>query len=1506
MGIQKFKQRIRRLVLTGGERGDVSSGFPAPTSNDFRAAVLKFKQSLRRPVLMNGSLGDVSSGFPAPASDGADPVFPVFSIGLNLVAQQEGDTGATAFQFIVTRSESLQGLITVPWSVAGSGANPADAADFGGTFPSGVLSFGDGEGDKIITVNVVGDTSVETDEEFTVTIGTPSFGLIGNATAVGQITNDDIPPAPEFAISPSSVGHLEGDSGTTLFQYTVQRSVNTTGAASVDWAVTGSGANPANAADFGGTFPSGTVNFADGESSKTINILATGDTAVEQDEGFTVTLSNPSAGTITTATATGVIQNDDSAPSLANTALPTYTDNLDGTYTHNADDTWDGAVSISRYWMAGTAANGYFPVSGLTIDEADWDQLDLYAASEATDAGGNKLVVWSAAHVTTASQGGSTTILSQDFTGIADGTKLTTLGWTGRGSSTVTDRFQVTTSGGEKMATCTAGAHPAYTEHISVDTGVELHSVEFDRKNTSATNDANPIVSETADGQNFITGATVSANAIQLVRVIGGTSATDNWGWLVWSQTDYPEGTECIEFILIQGVDGKELQAWISKREANGTLTNRQQLGFGGFTASARYSAVNRKLIASGQSHNGSISSSGMAYLPVATTTWAGVHQRQTGLWDKITIKALSSPAGDTIYLPAAVDSMSNTGRRITGTGRYDGAAPASLEMAVVAGSTKKVLKNWTVVTGAPSGGAYSSYVEDLAAFEEADGGSVWVTVRDSADPLRVSATKTITLQTLQTVQPMKLGINEASAKRHQSIYLYQNLYPQCELRTTDNKYIFPPWEKDVTSGGGHGKYSTFTEVAGRLMVDPDGSFYKTATGLSTIRLMMPEYVPAAEEGVRVLTMPIGTTYLRCGPNLSSVSFNAGTGELTYTKLNSANSDGLSYIDFDFSALPNGTKITPTDWKQGASTSTIFGSIAITRIAEMSSVGSHYRAMSAMGANGADIRWDSGGPTGKRTRTTSPQRNASYLWTGGPGMSRMMSPAHVVEAAHLAGRLPWLNIPHDATDDYITAFANAVIAKQAALGTTARPRFELSNEPWNQRFTQHSDLRMEGSRRGYDLDANPLTATPRTIIQNKFPGDANSAVLAVAVNTGDQVQLAPNGIGWVVVQAKSDRPLGDTVFTGTTIGTLVTANYDLIADNTQTIAGWKRYYAQRIIEMKALIDAAFTTAGRALPDYVANFQTGTVASDTFFAHPGILDAIDSAATAPYSGGVNSQQNFTFTDNQLAAYGWGTAQKKALYDPTISAETAIANAIAAYDSASPQMNTLAVAQGVTLKHGLAALLKTNGYPKEKIRVETYEGGVNWDLGVVSSTWPELSAALYVPAHDTNAAYPLNYYAHDGSGIIYKCILAVTAGSGIAITDATYWAKATFAAGDVIRYEGGTVYAAKQAVPVDTLVTNTTYWGVPSNTTGGDPRPTGFFKALLRSSAAYNQLVDHYSKYKVSIGDEFCHFDRLGDPSTDLARSTNWSVLESEEDTEVVSGNINYQYKAINETVAALDA
>jgi hypothetical protein len=228
----------------------------------------------------------------------------------------EGAAGSTAFTFLVTRGGNTGIAAAASWSVAGSGSSAANAADFvGNALPTGTVSFAAGETSKTISLLVAGDTTVEADEGFTLTLAATSANTsLATATATGTILNDDIAPA-SLSLVASGLSKAEGSGPSTAFSFTVTRSGNSAIAASAAWKVAGSGTAAASATDFvGNVLPSGTVSFAAGETSKTVSFLVTGDSAAEQNEGFTVTLSAPSANSVLgTASVAGTIINDDAA-----------------------------------------------------------------------------------------------------------------------------------------------------------------------------------------------------------------------------------------------------------------------------------------------------------------------------------------------------------------------------------------------------------------------------------------------------------------------------------------------------------------------------------------------------------------------------------------------------------------------------------------------------------------------------------------------------------------------------------------------------------------------------------------------------------------------------------------------------------------------------------------------------------------------------------------------------------------------------------------------------------------------------------------------------------------------------------------------------------------------------------------------------------------------------------------------------------------------------------------
>ncbi|WP_158261380.1 MULTISPECIES: Calx-beta domain-containing protein [Pirellulaceae] len=280
--------------------------------------VYDMEWDVARDVLVAGTLGR-GAWILDEVSAVVDDLFSSTDVSLEISAanavRAEGGTGAvTPFTYTVTRSGDLSGIHDVDFSVVGIGVNPADLADFGGLFPSGTIHFDVGEVTQTITIDVVGDYLLEADEEFIVTLTNATGGaLITSPTASGMISNDDA----TLSIVASDASRFELDSGTQDYFFTITRSGFTGSATTVDFTVAGTGAAPADINDFGGQFPSGSVTFAVGETTKSLVISATGDMFVEANEQFAVTLANPTGGTqLATPLAIGTILTDDASITL--------------------------------------------------------------------------------------------------------------------------------------------------------------------------------------------------------------------------------------------------------------------------------------------------------------------------------------------------------------------------------------------------------------------------------------------------------------------------------------------------------------------------------------------------------------------------------------------------------------------------------------------------------------------------------------------------------------------------------------------------------------------------------------------------------------------------------------------------------------------------------------------------------------------------------------------------------------------------------------------------------------------------------------------------------------------------------------------------------------------------------------------------------------------------------------------------------------------------------------
>ncbi|TMJ18332.1 MAG: hypothetical protein E6G92_00275 [Alphaproteobacteria bacterium] len=301
-----------------------------------------------------------------PTSSGGLPTLTV-----NDVTQSEGDSGTVTYTFTVSLSAPAgPGGVTFDIATADGTAqddNPAaEDNDYvgisltGQTIPAGSSTYS-------FQVTVNGDNAPEANETFFVNVTNVTGATVGDGQGQGTITNDDTPGT----LAIDDVTLAEGNSGTTDFTFTVTRSGGSEGAVGATWTLNLPGGANADAGDFAGAQPlSGSVSFADGETSKTITVQVQGDALVEPDEGFTVTLSSPTGGaTITDDTGAGTITNDDSPPvaTIGDAALAEGDDGVTYlVFTVTLDHASNGAVTYDYATSNGTALAGsdYVAVAG--------------------------------------------------------------------------------------------------------------------------------------------------------------------------------------------------------------------------------------------------------------------------------------------------------------------------------------------------------------------------------------------------------------------------------------------------------------------------------------------------------------------------------------------------------------------------------------------------------------------------------------------------------------------------------------------------------------------------------------------------------------------------------------------------------------------------------------------------------------------------------------------------------------------------------------------------------------------------------------------------------------------------------------------------------------------------------------------------------------------------------------------------------------------------------------
>ena len=174
---------------------------------------------------------------------------------------------------------------------------------------SGTLDFADGETSKTIEVQLLNDVVYEGSEIFIVELSNVQGGAVLGATTSAQVVIADNDPIPSAGILQFSGANFRAAEDSAAISVTIVRINGSYGEVSVDYISVDATATAG--ADY--LLANGTLIFADGETSKTIEVPLLDDTSYEGDETFTMELSNPQGGadlgSIATTTLT-IVEND--------------------------------------------------------------------------------------------------------------------------------------------------------------------------------------------------------------------------------------------------------------------------------------------------------------------------------------------------------------------------------------------------------------------------------------------------------------------------------------------------------------------------------------------------------------------------------------------------------------------------------------------------------------------------------------------------------------------------------------------------------------------------------------------------------------------------------------------------------------------------------------------------------------------------------------------------------------------------------------------------------------------------------------------------------------------------------------------------------------------------------------------------------------------------------------------------------------------------------------------
>ena len=275
---------------------------------------------------------------------------PAPTISINDVTT--ADEAAASTNLVATLSAASEKTVAVDFATSDGTATASN--DY--TAATGTLTFAAGETTKNIPIAVLADAFDEVDETVTVTLSNPNNVTINDGVGELTIADDDV--APTLSIADNTIP----DESAVARDIVVTLASPSQQTITVDFATSDGTATATN--DY--VSSTGTLTFSSGETTKNIPITMVQDSIDELDETFTVTLSNPTNSTISTAAATITITDDEPTPTLAvnGANLTEAAANLNFTVTLSGQSSQTVTANYATADGSATAGNDYTSATG--------------------------------------------------------------------------------------------------------------------------------------------------------------------------------------------------------------------------------------------------------------------------------------------------------------------------------------------------------------------------------------------------------------------------------------------------------------------------------------------------------------------------------------------------------------------------------------------------------------------------------------------------------------------------------------------------------------------------------------------------------------------------------------------------------------------------------------------------------------------------------------------------------------------------------------------------------------------------------------------------------------------------------------------------------------------------------------------------------------------------------------------------------------------------------------